>query len=225
MGGIKKLKKLYERPRTPWEKDRILLEKELIKKYGYVNKKEIWHFNALLRGFRHQAREIFASTSPQKKKEGENLIKKLYTIGLLAEKGTIDDILGLNIDDISKRRLVSMVFTKGLARTPIQARQFIVHKQIFVNKKKINSPNYIVLKSEENAIEFADNSPLKDPNHPLIAAMTAISKNAKVQKEELEIKKMKEDSKPDNKDVKKVKEDHHEVKKEEKVDVKKEDKK
>ena len=199
MGNIKKLKKSFERPKKPWEKDRILQEKELIKKYGYMNKKEIWRFNALLRGFRQQAREIFASTSAQSKKEGENLLKKVFNMGLLDEKATFDDILGLTIDDISKRRLVSFVVSKGIARTPKQARQFIVHKHILVNGKKVNAPNYLVLRKEENNIEFADNSILKDPNHPLIVAMSKISKDAKLEKEEQIVKKLKEDSKPEAK--------------------------
>ncbi|MFA5333530.1 MAG: 30S ribosomal protein S4 [Candidatus Nanoarchaeia archaeon] len=197
MGDIKKLKKSYERPKKPWEKDRILQEKELKKKYGYFSKKEIWGFNALLRGFRQQARKIFASTSEQSKKEGENLLKKIYNMGLLDEKATFDDVLGLSIDDISKRRLVSFVVSKGIARTPKQARQFIVHKHILVNGKKVNAPNYIVLRKEENNIEFADNSVLKDPKHPLIAAMANISRDIKLEKEEQIVKKLKEDSKKD----------------------------
>ncbi|MDD4353638.1 MAG: 30S ribosomal protein S4 [Candidatus Nanoarchaeia archaeon] len=197
MGNIKKLKKSYERPKKPWEKDRILQEKELIKKYGYGTKKEIWRFNALLRGFRQQSRAIFASTSAQSKKEGENLLKKVYNMGLLDEKATFDDILGLTIDDISKRRLVNFVVSKGLARTPTQARQFIVHKHILVNGNKVDSPNYIVLRKEENNIEFADNSVLKDPKHPLIVSMASISKDTKLEEEEKIVKKLKEDSKAD----------------------------
>jgi small subunit ribosomal protein S4 len=200
MGDIKKLKKSYERPKKPWEKDRILQEKELIKKYGYASKKEIWGFNALLRGFRQQARKIFASTSPQSKKEGDNLIKKICNMGLLEEKATFDDVLGLTIDDISKRRLVSFVVSKGIARTPKQARQFIVHKHILVNGKKVNAPNYIVLRKEENSVEFADNSVLNNPKHPLITAMAEISKDSKLEKEEKIVKKLTEDSKKDIKE-------------------------
>jgi len=213
MGDIKKLKKSYTRPKKPWEKERILLEKELTKKYGYKNKQEIWMLSALLRNFRQQAREIYASNSSQSKKEGENLLKKVYNMGLLDEKATFDDILGLTIDDISKRRLVSFVVSKGIARTPKQARQFIVHKQIMVNGKKVNAPNYIVLRKEENAVEFADNSVLKNPNHPLIVAMSSIAKDANVVKEEQAVKKMTEDSKPEGAKKAQAK---PEVKKEEK---------
>ncbi len=195
MGDIKKLKKSFEKPKKPWEKDRILQEKELMKKYGYANKREIWRFSAMLRNFRNQAREIFASTTNQSKKEGENLFKKLFNMGLLEENATFDNVLGLTIDDISKRRLVSFVLSKGLARTPTQARQFIVHKHIIVDGKKINSPNYIVLRKEENSISFADNSLLKNENHPLIASMRAISKDALEVKAEEVSKKLREDSK------------------------------
>ena len=176
MGDIKKLKKTYDRPRKPWEKERIIEEKELKKKYGYKNKQEIWRFNALLRGFRQQAREIFASDSPQKKKEGENLKAKLFNMALLEKDSTFDGILGLTIDDISKRRLLSLVLSKGFARTPKQARQFITHKHVSINGKKITSPNYIVLRDEESGIEFSENSCLKNDNHPLIESMKSISK-------------------------------------------------
>ncbi len=179
MGDTKRTKKKFERPRKPWEKDRILYEKELIKSYGYKNKKEIWRFSAMLRGFRAQARNIVASRTEQAKKEGQNLLKRLYNMALLDKDATFDDVLELTIDDISKRRLVSMVVKKGLARTPKQARQFITHKHIVVAGRKINSPNYIVLRDEEDKIEFASNSPFKNPNHPLIAAMNKVSEEVK----------------------------------------------
>lgn len=184
MGDTKKLKKKFERPRKPWEKNRIIYERELINKYGFKNKKEIWRFNALLRGFREQARRIVATHTSQSKKEGENLLKRLNKIGLLGEKSTFDDVLELSIDDISKRRLVSMVMSKGLARTPKQARQFIVHKHVIVGDRKVSSPNYIVLRSEENNISFARNSPFIERDHPLIDSMKKISKPVEKVKED-----------------------------------------
>lgn len=183
MGDTKKLKRKFERPRKPWEKNRIIYERELINKYGFKNKKEIWRFKALLRGFRAQARNIVAAHTPQAKKEGENLLKRLHKMGLLTEKSTFDDVLELTIDDISKRRLTSVVVSKGLARTPKQARQFIVHKHIMIGDKKVASPNYIVLKDDEANVKFAANSPYSTRDHPLIDAMKKVSKPGEKVKE------------------------------------------
>jgi len=205
MGDIKKLKKKFERPRKPWEKNRIIAERELSNTYGYKNKKEIWRLNALLRGFRAQARTIVASRSAQAKIEGENLLRRLERMGLLNKDSSFDDVLELSIDDISRRRLLSLVLKKGIARTPKQARQFIVHKHIMVGDKKVSSPNYIVLKEEEDSIMFAGNSCFTQRDHPLISSMREIAK-------------------ADNK-VELAKEEKKIIKKDEVKEIKKEEKK
>ena len=51
MGDIKRQKKKYSTPRHPWQKDRILAEKELITKYGLRRKYEIWKMNSILKNF------------------------------------------------------------------------------------------------------------------------------------------------------------------------------
>ncbi|MBN1924011.1 MAG: 30S ribosomal protein S4 [Nanoarchaeota archaeon] len=187
MGDIKKLKKKFERPQKPWEKNRIIVERELINKYGYKNKKEVWRFKALLRGFRSQARNIVASRTNQAKFEGENLLNRLRVMGLLDAKSSFDDILELSIDDISKRRLVALMVEKGLARTSKQARQFITHKHVMVGDRKVASPNYIVLKNEENSIKYAGNSPYSTKNHPLIEDMKNVGNHAVVKEKKVEV--------------------------------------
>ena len=215
MGDTKKPKKKFERPKKPWEKNRIIEERKLINTYGFKNKKEIWRLNAMLRGFRAQARTLVALNTTQSKIESINLIKRLVRMGLLNEDAGFDDVLELTIDDISRRRLISMVIAKGLARTAKQARQFIVHKHILVNNKKVNAPNYLVLKNEQDSIQFAENSCLSDSKHPLIEAMQNISKE--------EVKLLEKIKKEEKKDSKK--ERIKEVKKEVSKGIKKETKK
>lgn len=215
MGDTKKARKKFERPKKPWEKNRIIEERKLINTYGFKNKKEIWKLNAMLRGFRAQARTLVALNTNQSKIESKNLIKRLVGMGLLNENASFDDVLELTIDDISRRRLISMVIAKGLARTAKQARQFIVHKHILVNNKKINAPNYLVLKNEEDSIQFAKNSCLSNNKHPLIEAMQNISK------EEVKLlEKIKKEEKKNSK--RKIKKEVKETKKTDKKEKKKE---
>ncbi len=65
-----------------------------------------------------------------------------------------------------ERRLQTIVFKKGLARSVIQSRQFISHGHVFVNNRKVTVPSYIVLKGEENSISFDPASALASPEHP-----------------------------------------------------------
>lgn len=166
MGDPKKLKKKYSTPIHPWQKDRIEDEKALIEGYGLKNKKEIWKIDSKVKGFRKQAKNLIASTTPQGEKEKVQLITKLNRIGLLSERADLDDVLGLEVRDLMERRLQTMVFRKGLAKSVKQARQFIIHQHIMVGDKKITVPSYLVKRGEEDTITFAQSSQLTDPEHP-----------------------------------------------------------
>ena len=58
-----------------------------------------------------------------------------------------------------------MVFSKGLAKSVKQARQFIKHHHILVGDKLIDSPSHLVLREEENKIRFNPKSDLANPEH------------------------------------------------------------
>lgn len=90
----------------------------------------------------------------------QTLIKKLVKLGVLGQEAGFEDVLLLSVEDILKRRLQTMVFEKGLAKTIYQARQFVVHGHIQVRGKKINAPSYIVKRAEEEMISYTAKSPL-----------------------------------------------------------------
>jgi small subunit ribosomal protein S4 len=166
MGDPKKPKKKYQTPNHPWKKERIEEEKELTKEYGFANKKEIWKVGSMLSDFKSRAKNLISITGEKGNLERQSLIQKLNKLGILKETSTIDEILSLSFRDIADRRLQSLLFRKGLARSIKQARQFITHEHVKVGGKKINAPGYIVLKEEEDSISFANDSSLNSENHP-----------------------------------------------------------
>ena len=166
MGDPKKHRKKFEGPPHPWQGARIEREREVVKKYGINRKKEIWKMESLLRHFKHQAKNLIIRTDPQSKKEELLLLKKLYSLGLLDQDAKLENILDLDTSHILNRRLQTMVVTKGLARTPKQARQFIVHRHILINGKKVSVPSYLVKRQEESNITFDVNSALANNEHP-----------------------------------------------------------
>ena len=167
MGDPRRLSKTYDTPNHPWIGERIKQEKELSNKYGLSNKKEIWKMETRLRTFRRQARKLISDTSAQGEKEAVQLFGILNRYGiLLKEDATLDDVLSLNVESILERRLQTLVFRKGLANTPKQARQFIVHGHISVNGRRINAPSYLVPMVEEDAISYMPNSPMASESHP-----------------------------------------------------------
>ncbi len=153
MGHPKFPRKKYDTPPHPWQKDRIEHENELLKKYGLKNKREIWKAESILRKLRRQARVLLASVGEEAKKEERELIQKLQRLGLLKEDANLDNILELEIQDILDRRLQSVVFRRGLAKTPKEARQMIVHRHVKLGDRVVTSPGMLILKSDEELIQ------------------------------------------------------------------------
>ena len=139
-------KKLFNRPKKPFESSRIQNENVLVKQYGLKNKKEIWRTIAKVSYFRRRAMEL-ANKSLE---EQEVLFSKLNNLGLKISKTA--DVLGLKVEDLLERRLPTIVAKKKLSKTVKSARQMVVHKKILINGKVVNSPSYIVSLSEENNV-------------------------------------------------------------------------
>lgn len=148
MGDIKRKRKLFSKPKKLFDKDRIEEENILVKKYGLKNKKEIWKAKSKISGYRQRAKKLIG-----KDIEEQNIFfDKLNKIGLNVKN--ISDVLALEEENLLQRRLQTIVYKKGLANTPKQARQFIVHKHVLVDGKIINIPSYVVPISKENNLEL-----------------------------------------------------------------------
>jgi len=159
VGDPKKPRKKWESPGHPWIKERLLREIELIGRYGLRNKKEIWQAETLARYFRHRARRLLALPEEVRKQAEQQLLSKLYKMGVLPENATLDDVLGLTAEHFLERRLQTLVYKKGLAKTIWQARQLIVHGHIAIGGRRIRSPGYLVPRDEEDLIDYAPTSP------------------------------------------------------------------
>lgn len=166
MGDPKKHRKKYSGPRHPWERERIDEERVIKKDYGLKNKKEIWKMRSVFKSLGDQAKKLIALKTAQAEKEKKQLLSRVNKLGLIKAKDDLNAILGLDFKALLERRLQTLVFKKGLARSINQARQFIVHEHIFVGNKKITSPAYLVLVEEEEKIRFSPSSSLSKEDHP-----------------------------------------------------------
>jgi len=140
-------KKKFSRPKKPFDKLRIEEENRIIEKYGLKNKKEIWKAEFQIKKMREKAKNVLTSDSEKQQKLIDSLTKK----GLDVEK--VSDVLSLDKESLLKRRLQTIVSEKFNIK-PKQARQFITHKHVSINKIKVSAPGYIVNKNEEKNIEI-----------------------------------------------------------------------
>ncbi len=148
---MKKSRKTYKRPKRMWDKARIERDKKLKEKYGLLREREIWKAETMLRKYRRLARRLVGTRD---KEEEKVLLSKLARMGVLEEGSSLDDVLGMTVENILNRRLQTIVFNKGLANTPKHARQLIVHGHIKVNGRVSRYPSRIILKDEEDKIEL-----------------------------------------------------------------------
>ncbi|MEM4397511.1 MAG: 30S ribosomal protein S4 [Candidatus Woesearchaeota archaeon] len=166
MGDPRQLRKKFDKPNHPWQKLRIEEERGLLKEYGFKNKLELWKLNSFLKKYKLQVKELIPRRDAKAEQDKKKLLEKMKQYALIKEGAIMEDILALTLKDLCERRLQTIVFRKGLARTIKQARQFITHEHIFVGNKKITSPSYILTAEEESLVRFADNSSLKEETHP-----------------------------------------------------------
>ena len=76
------------------------------------------------------------------------------------EKQSLDHILSLRIEDFLERRLQTIVFKKGLAKSIHHARILIRQRHIRVGKQIVNSPSFMVRVDAEKHIGIAPTSSL-----------------------------------------------------------------
>jgi small subunit ribosomal protein S4 len=166
MGGIRRQKKKTITPGHPYDKARLERELPLVGEYGLRNKKELWKARTILSKARQQARALLAHDPEVRKQREEELLSRLIRLGMLSKGGDLDSVLALEVRTVLNRRLQTIVHRKGLATTPYQARQFIVHRHIAIDNGIVTSPGRLITIIEEEAISYAPRSPLADSKHP-----------------------------------------------------------
>ncbi|MBP1357847.1 MAG: 30S ribosomal protein S4 [Sulfolobus sp.] len=182
MGDPRKSRKKWSGPSHPWMKEQLQLEQQLLGEYGLRNKKEIWLAQTIIRTFRHLARSLLALPPAERAVRERQLMARLYKMGLVkSQTATIDDVLSLTTRDLLERRLQTIVFKKGLARTIYQARQLIVHGHIVIGGKRVTSPGYLVSRDEEDLIDYYPTSPFKSHPPTQVEAKQAVGGEQNVQ--------------------------------------------
>ncbi len=125
--------KTFKKPRRPFEKERLDAELKLVGEYGLRNKRELWRVQMVLSKIRNAARTLLTleEKDPKRIFEGQALMRRMYKYGLLNEtQDKLDYVLALQPNDFLERRLQTIVFKQGLAKSIHHARVLIRQKHI-----------------------------------------------------------------------------------------------
>ncbi len=153
MGDVKRQRKKYQTVKFAWSKSDLDAELKLLGEYGLRNKRELRHHRLVLTKYRTLARKLLAMTLEERLVLEKQILNKLTSLKIIPENSNLDNFLDLSINKLLERRLQTLVFRRGLSRTPQQARQLITHGHITIRGKKVTSPGYMVSADEERDIK------------------------------------------------------------------------
>merc|ERR1711924_15093 len=159
---LRNFSKTSKRPRRSYDKERLDAELKLIGTYGLKNKREIWRIGLVLSKVRAVARQLLTleERDPQRGFQGQALMRRMIRYGILDEdKQRLDYVLALKIEDFMERRLQTLVFKRGLAKSIHHARVLIRQKHIRVGRQIVDIPSFTVRVESQPHIEFSLTSP------------------------------------------------------------------
>ena len=125
--------KTFKKPWRPYEKERIDAELKLVGEYGLRNKRELWRVQYTLSRIRNAARMLLTldEKNPRRIFEGESLLRRMNRYGLLDEtQSKLDYVLALTVENFLERRLQTLVFRSGMAKSIHHARVLIRQRHI-----------------------------------------------------------------------------------------------
>jgi small subunit ribosomal protein S4 len=134
----------------------LLEELQLVGEYGLRNKKELWLARSHLKRITRRARSLLSMTAEERAPLEMPFKERLYKMGFIEDPNVpLDRILSLDVRSVLERRLQTMVYRMGLAKSIHHARQLIVHGHVLVAGRRMTSPGFLVPRELEDKISLA----------------------------------------------------------------------
>ncbi len=158
MGGLRKPRKLYlaGKPKKVWNKQLLQEELQLMGEYGLRNKKELWLARSRLLLITRRARSLLSMTAEERAPLESSFRERLYKLGFIEDPNVpLDKILSLDVRVVLERRLQTLVYRMGLAKSIHHARQLITHRRVTVAGRRVTSPGFLIPRDLEDKISLA----------------------------------------------------------------------
>uniref|UniRef100_A0A915INY6 U3 small nucleolar ribonucleoprotein protein IMP3 n=1 Tax=Romanomermis culicivorax TaxID=13658 RepID=A0A915INY6_ROMCU len=146
-----------------WSLDNNIHETKIIGRYRLKNHDEYTTYNKLSREIRELARKIkeINPKSPFRTQATQQLLEKLYSMGLIPTKQSLELADSVTASSFCRRRLPVVMVRSHMAENLQAATKFVQHGHVRVGPEVVLDPAFLVTKSLEDFITWTNGSAIR----------------------------------------------------------------
>ncbi|CAO1638651.1 unnamed protein product [Sympodiomycopsis kandeliae] len=147
-----------------WKSDQGMREVKVMRRYHIQNRDDYHKYNQLVGKLRHLSLRLstLPSNDPFRTKQEDQLLSKLYDMGLLDTGAKMSDILEkVTVSSFCRRRLPVVMCRLRMSESVKQAVTYIEQGQVRVGTDVITDPAFMVNRNLEDFVSWLDQSHVK----------------------------------------------------------------
>ncbi|PWN50067.1 putative IMP3-component of the U3 small nucleolar ribonucleo protein [Violaceomyces palustris] len=147
-----------------WKQDDNLREIKIMRRYHIQGRDDYRKYNTLVGRLRHLALRLstLPASDPFRAKHEQELLSKLYDMGLLNTGAKMSDIMNtLNVSAFCRRRLPVVMVRLKMSETVGQAVKYVEQGHVRVGPDTITDPAFMVTRNMEDFVSWLDTSKIK----------------------------------------------------------------
>jgi U3 small nucleolar ribonucleoprotein protein IMP3 len=146
-----------------WEADNNLHEVKILRRYQIQKREDYTKYNKLSRKLRELANKIknLDPKSPERIEFGAQLLEKLYQIGLIPTKDTLELVDKITASSFCRRRLPVVMVRSKMAQTIKDATKFIEQGHVRVGIEIVKDPAFLLTRNMEDFVTWVNSSAIR----------------------------------------------------------------
>ncbi|OBS67099.1 hypothetical protein A6R68_04365 [Neotoma lepida] len=147
-----------------WEvTDHNLHELRVLRRYGLQRREEYTRYNQLSRAVRELARRLrdLPERDPFRVRASAALLDKLYALGLVPTRGSLELCDLVTASSFCRRRLPTLLLKLRMAQHLQAAVAFVEQGHVRVGPDVVTDPAFLVTRSMEDFVTWVDSSKIK----------------------------------------------------------------
>jgi len=146
-----------------WEADNNLQEVKILRKYHIQKREDYTAYNKLSRTVREIARKIkdLDPKDPFRLESGAQLLEKLYQMGLIPTRQSLELCDNVSASSFCRRRLPVIMMKSKMTQNIADATRFIQHGHVRVGVELVKDPAFLVTRNMEDFVTWVNSSKIK----------------------------------------------------------------